>query len=93
MIIALLIILIVVGVVVLVIKMPMTAEVDGQVEAKNIDVSIGDKGVALSRLAPGGNIIINNKIWEAKSLGGFIDVDAQVEVIAVNTSEIVVKKV
>lgn len=54
----------------------------------------GDIGVALSRLNPIGKVMINDEVVEGKSFDGeFIDEESQVEVVRVDTYNVVVKKI
>ncbi len=54
---------------------------------------VGRRGVATTRLAPMGKIEIDAKIYEAKSSGVYIDAQSEVEVVGVERSIVVVKKV
>lgn len=57
------------------------------------EVSVGDTGVAVTRLAPMGNVIINGKTYEAKSLGDrYIDQRSEVEVVGFENFNVVVRK-
>ena len=51
----------------------------------------GDQGRTITRLAPVGKAEINGIICEAKSTGGFIDENTDVEVIKVLNTQIIVK--
>jgi membrane-bound ClpP family serine protease len=51
----------------------------------------GDQGMTITRLAPVGKAQINDIICEAKSTGGFIDENTEVEVIKVLNTQIIVK--
>ncbi len=55
-------------------------------------VAMGSEGVALSRLAPMGKVMIENKIYEAKSIGGYIDAQSAIEVIGHEDSTVIVKQ-
>lgn len=54
-------------------------------------VKIGDKGVTVSRLAPMGKVEINGNIYEAKSMGSYVDPQEPIEVIAFENFNVVVK--
>ena len=56
-------------------------------------VSVGDKGVALSRLSPMGKVKIGNEVYEAKSDGTYIDQRSEVEVVGFDNFAVVVKKI
>jgi membrane-bound ClpP family serine protease len=67
------------------------------IDSKASDTSLfdkikpGDKGIALSRLAPMGEIEINGINIEAVSSEGFVDEGSQVEVISNNKFKILIK--
>ena len=67
------------------------------IEGKAIDVKqetafhVGDHGKAVTRLAPIGKAIFNDKIVEAKSIGGFINENTEVEIIKIQNTNVVVK--
>ncbi len=66
--------------------------IDSKVNTLELDeVMAGDKGKAISRLAPMGKILINDQYYEAKSLNEFIEQESEVEVIKVNNGKIIVK--
>jgi membrane-bound ClpP family serine protease len=52
---------------------------------------VGDVGIAISRLAPMGKVIINNHEYEARSQNSYIDEKSTVEVIIVESNKIIVK--
>jgi membrane-bound ClpP family serine protease len=52
---------------------------------------VGDKGTTVSRLAPIGNIIINDIIVEARSLGGFIDPNTNVVIVRTEMNKLFVE--
>lgn len=56
-------------------------------------VKAGDRGVATTRLAPMGKVLINGKIYEAKSIDAFVDQNTPVEVCEFDNFSVVVKKV
>ena len=62
-------------------------------ESPEMDVKIGDRGVAVSRIAPMGKIEIGGKRYEAKSADVLIDQREEVEVIGFENNSIVVRKV
>lgn len=57
------------------------------------DVKIGDRGVTLSRLCPMGKVRFGEKIVEAKSLDAYVDPRTEVEVVAFENFNVVVKTV
>lgn len=60
--------------------------------AVDSSVVIGSEGITLSRLAPMGKIMLNGEIYEAKSLGGYIDSNSSIEVIGHEDSVVIVKQ-
>jgi membrane-bound ClpP family serine protease len=56
-----------------------------------LSISEGDKGISLSRLNPIGKVKVNNIVMEGKSLGDFIDENTEIEVIKVNSTQLIVK--
>lgn len=73
-------------------KAMLETEIGGKVDAmKDINLSIGDTGVATSRLAPMGKVKINGKYIEAKSSLGLIDEKTEIEVIKIESTHIIVK--
>ena len=75
-------------------KVSLHSEIDSKVETFDADkISVGDRGIAVSRLAPMGKVMVNNQIIEAKSLFEFINEKEEVEVTAVNLTNIEVKKI
>ncbi len=51
----------------------------------------GDVGKTITRLAPIGKAMVNDIICEAKSTGGFINENTDIEVIKVLSTQIIVK--
>ena len=58
------------------------------------EIKVGDRGTAVTRLAPMGKIVINNETYEAKSLGDlYMDQKTEVEVVGFENFSVVVKKI
>ena len=55
-------------------------------------MKVGDRGVAISRIAPMGKVEIAGKYYEAKSVDVLIDQREQVEVVGFENNSIVVRK-
>ena len=73
-------------------KMILNSEISSVVnEAETAGIQVGDRGVTLGRLAPIGKVKINNKVLEGKSLQGFLDENAHVEIVEVLKNQIIVK--
>jgi membrane protein implicated in regulation of membrane protease activity len=56
-------------------------------------VAVGQRGVALGRLAPMGMVAIDGVSYEAKTLGGFVDQQTEVEVVGFENFNVIVKPV
>jgi len=75
-------------------RIMLKTEIDSKVDKLEKDlVQIGDQGICLSRLAPMGQVRINNHIIEAKSTGTYVDEKTKVEVIKIIDKVIVVKPI
>ena len=75
-------------------KMSLNRELDGKVDTLNgITLSVGDKGVTVSRLAPIGKVRFGTEVVEAKSQDGFIDQTVTVEIVEVSTYGVLVRMV
>lgn len=57
-----------------------------------LEIMIGDEGVAFGDLKPYGKAIINDKEFDVQSQGDFIEDDSVIEVIKVTSNSIFVKK-
>jgi len=57
------------------------------------DVHPGDKGKSLTRLAPVGTVMVNEKTYEGKSGHTFIDPNTPIEVIKINGNQLIVKPI
>ena len=60
---------------------------------ENEAVKVGDRGEALTRMAPIGKVLINEIIVEGKSREGFLDQKTPVEVIKVLNTQVIVKPI
>jgi len=70
----------------------LKSEIDSKFESFNKeDIKIGDIGKTITRLAPGGKVMVNDIICEAKSRIGFIDENTEIEVINIENTKIIVK--
>jgi membrane-bound ClpP family serine protease len=56
-------------------------------------VKTGERGVALTRLAPMGKVIIGGATYEAKVLEGFVDQQTEVEVTGFENFTVIVKPI
>lgn len=76
-------------------KIGLKTNIEETVDNSDVrSVQVGDKGVAISRLNPIGKVMINDRVVEGKSFDGeYIDEESQIEVIKVDTYNVVVKKI
>jgi len=56
-------------------------------------VKSGDKGTALTRLAPMGKILVNDMVREAKSTEGYVDEHSEIEIVSIEGTRISVKPI
>lgn len=75
-------------------KLEQKEQIDSKANTEVEKVSVGDKGVTLSRLAPMGKVQFDKVTCEVKTLDGkYIDPGQEVEVIAVDDNEVTVKPI
>ena len=73
-------------------KVGLATEIDGKFTSfEPGQINIGDIGIAITRLAPGGKVMVNDIICEAKSRMEFIDENTEIEVVKVENTKIIVK--
>lgn len=74
-------------------KMSLQTTIDGKNDPlKDMNIQVGDAGIALSRLAPMGNVRINNQTVEAKTYDDFIDEGELVVVKQVFSTNVLVER-
>ncbi len=74
-------------------RFSLNEESDGHVNKSDLAaIHVGDRGKTLSRLAPAGKAIINDKIIEVHSIGDFIEEHREIEVTDIEGYLIHVKK-
>ncbi len=76
-------------------RLMLKTNIDATVDSIISDdqMKVGDKGEALSRLAPIGKILVNDLVREAKSVEGYIDEHTHVEIVSVEGISILVKPI
>ena len=57
------------------------------------ELQVGDRGVTFSRLSPMGKVEIGGRIYEAKSLGAYVDPQRDVEVVGFENFSVIVKTI
>lgn len=73
-------------------KIMLKTEVKGKVNViEKSEVKGGDTGRSVSRLAPSGKALINDKLYEVHSLEGFIDQEMDIVVKKIHYNKIIVK--
>lgn len=74
----------------------LKAAIDGKVDnvgAGEGKVKAGDRGVTVTRLAPGGKVVVNGEYYEAKSIDILIDPKQEVEVVRIDDNKLIVKPI
>lgn len=75
-------------------RISLNSKIDSKVlDVKEMNISPGDKGTTITRLAPMGKVLVNKISVEAKSMGSFIDENEEIEVVKVLNTNIVVKQI
>ncbi|MCD6201550.1 MAG: NfeD family protein [Bacteroidales bacterium] len=75
-------------------RLSLKTVVDGKVnviEENAGEIVPGDEGVTISRINPMGKVKVKEKVYEAKSQGGYIDQHTKVIIIKVMPNHIIVK--
>ncbi len=74
-------------------RISLNTKISGKVETvKKEEIKKGDIGITVSRLAPMGKVFINDKYYEAKTRGIFIDPQQNIRVIKVNGNQLLVEE-
>ena len=74
-------------------KMSLDTNITSKAVVHDIHVQQGDKGLALTRLAPMGNVRFGDHVLEVTSMSGIIDKGMQVEVTMVEDAKIYVRTI
>ncbi len=75
-------------------RLTLESSIDSKVNVlEKEEVNIGDEGIAVSRLAPMGRVMIKNKVYEGKSSGEYVTENTPVVIVKVNGSNIIVKPI
>lgn len=76
-------------------KLMLHKNLDGKVEVGLEDntIKVGDRGEAITRMAPIGKVMVNGLIVEGKSRDGFLDQNTPVEVFKVLNTQVIVKPI
>lgn len=74
-------------------KMSLETNIDSKAVVLDVPVAVGDKGVAMTRIAPMGNARFGDKAVEVTSIEGIINSGTEIEVVSVDGIKIVVRSV
>lgn len=77
-------------------KLMLTKTIDGKVDLINKEegtVKPGDSGITVTRLAPGGKVLVNGEYYEAKSIDMLIDPRTEIEVVRIDDNKLIVKPI
>lgn len=72
-------------------KAGLKSEIKGKVNLIESDIHPGMIGKTISRLAPGGNAVFNDKIVEVHSQNGFIDQNKDIVITHIKDNKIFIK--
>ncbi len=74
--------------------MMLESEINSKVQLfDDLDLKKGDQGESIGRLAPSGKVKINGKIYEARTLGLFVDPHTPIEIIKTEGNIAIVKPI
>jgi len=75
-------------------KISLDTNIESTVDNTNLQkMAVGDTGIAVSRLNPIGKVMVNDIVAEGKSVDGeFIEEDSEIEIVKVETSNVLVKR-
>lgn len=75
-------------------KIALNTKINSSVDniKKDGKFTIGERGKTITRLAPIGKAMFNDKIIEAKSFSGYIDENTEVEIIKIQNTNVIVKQ-
>lgn len=72
-------------------RVALKTDIESKVDSpRDMNLHVGDKGVALSRLAPIGKARFNNITVEAKSVNDFIDENTPVRIVRIDGYNVIV---
>lgn len=75
-------------------KIALNAEITGSVDNSSLKkIHPGDEGITISRLNPIGKVMVNDEVVEGKTADGeLIDEDTHIEVVLIDSYNIIVKR-
>lgn len=74
-------------------RLSLNTNIDSKAVVADEGISVGDRGVTVSRLAPMGTARFDMQLVEVKSLEGFLDPEIDVEVVLIEDGKVYVKPV
>jgi len=76
-------------------RLMLNTDIESKVDQDISDEQVkpGDTGICLTRLAPMGKVEVNGVVTEGKSIEGYIDEHARIEVVEIEGSRLIVKPV
>ncbi|MCK5067279.1 MAG: serine protease [Bacteroidales bacterium] len=76
-------------------RLMLKTKIQGTVDSALTEdqIKAGDRGSALTRLAPMGKVLVNELVREAKSTEGYVDEHTEIEVVSVEGTRISVKPI
>jgi membrane-bound ClpP family serine protease len=72
-------------------RMSLKTNITSKAVVPEFSVSVGDKGVTTTRLAPMGNVRFGNNVLEVTSIEGIINAGTEVEVTMIDDNKVFVK--
>ncbi len=63
------------------------------IDLDNYKSAVGEKGIAFTVLRPSGKVKINNQLYDAVAVSGFINPQDEIEVIGYENAQLIVRKV
>jgi len=77
-------------------KFTLKTTLDGKVDTVGAEegrVKVGDRGVTVTRLVPGGKVLVNGEYFEGKSIDILIDPKQEIEVVKIDDNKLIVKPI
>jgi len=76
-------------------KAMLTTKIDSKMNEMPDENRIkpGDRGIAITRLAPMGTVRVNDLVFEVKSISGYVNPNTEIEIVKVSPSQILVKPI
>ncbi len=77
-------------------KLALNKSIDSKVDLIKKDegaVKAGDRGITVTRLVPGGKVMVNGNYYEARSIDVLIDPRTEIEVVRIDDNKLIVKPI